>query len=146
MSKPTAFLMKLLPMRPVPMTATVLPVTSTPSQGCQGCQVDQVCSRTICSEGQVMRAAVPMIRNANSAVASVRTSAVLLKGTWCRLAAARSMLSKPTAICATTLRLAAFPAANTDSSILSRSVVMSASMPPFTFSRISDCGGGSMRS
>ena len=33
MSKPTAFLMKLLPMRPVPITATVLPVTSSPSQG-----------------------------------------------------------------------------------------------------------------
>ena len=78
MSKPTAFLMKLFPMRPVPMTATVRPLTSSPSQGCDGCQVDQVCSRTICSDGQVLRAAAPMMRNANSAVASVSTSGVWL--------------------------------------------------------------------
>jgi len=51
MSKPTAFLMKLLPMRSVPMTATVLLVTSSPSHGRYGCHVDHVCSRIICSLG-----------------------------------------------------------------------------------------------
>ena len=136
MSKPTAFLTKLLPMRPVPITATVLPVTSSPSQGWYGCHVDQVCSRTICSEGQVLRATAPMIRKANSAVASVSTSAVWLNGILCSLAAARSMLSKPTASWATIFRPAALPAANTSRSMGSRRVVISASMPLRTFSRI----------
>ena len=135
--------MKLLPMRPVPITATVLPVISSPSHGWYGCQVDHFFSRTICSEGKVLRATQPMIRNANSAVASVKTSAVWLNGIWWTLAAARSTLSKPTASWATTFRPAAFPAAKTSPSILSRSVVIRASIPERTFSRISSFGGGS---
>ncbi len=67
----------------------------------------------------------------------------MLNGILCLLAEARSMLSKPTASWATTLRPAGFPAANTSSSILSRRVVISASMPLFTFSRMRARGGGS---
>ena len=82
-----------------------------PARDAYGCQVDQVCSRTICSDGQVLRATAPMMRNANSAVASVSTSGVWLKGIRWRLAAARSMLSTPTASWATSFRPAAAPAA-----------------------------------
>src|SRR2546425_4942385 len=38
MSKPTAFLIKACPIRPVPMTAAVLAVTSSPRKGRYGCQ------------------------------------------------------------------------------------------------------------
>ncbi len=81
------------------------------------------------------------MKKANSAVASVRTSGVLVNGIRCRLAASRSMLSKPTASWATTFRPAAAPAAKTSSSILSRSVVIRASIPERTLSRISFLGG-----
>ena len=84
------------------------------------------------------------MKNAYSAVASVSTSGVWVNGILWRLAAARSMLSKPTAIWATILRLAAAPAESTSSSIVSRSVVMRASMPPFTRLTISVFGGGSI--
>ena len=78
---------------------------------------------------------MPIMKKANSAVASVSTSAVLVNGTLYLLASARLMLSKPTAICATTLS-EPFPASKISASIGSRSVVINASMPLFTFSMI----------
>ena len=85
---------------------------------------------------------MPIMKKANSAVASVSTSAVLVKGILYLLASARLMLSKPTAICATTLS-EPFPASKISASIGSRSVVINASMPLFTFSIISFFGGAS---
>jgi hypothetical protein len=82
------------------------------------------------------------MKNANSAVASVSTSAVFVNGILYLLAPARLMLSKPTAICATTLSVS-LPASNTSASIGSRSVVIKPSMPLFTFSTMSFFGGAS---
>ena len=82
------------------------------------------------------------MKNANSAVASVSTSAVFVNGILYLLASARLMLSKPTAICATILS-EPFPASKTSASIGSRSVVINASMPLFTFSMINFFGGAS---
>ena len=82
------------------------------------------------------------MKKAYSAVASVSTSGVWVKGILCRLAAARSMLSTPTAIWETTRSPDAFPAAKTSSSIRSRSVVISAWIPERSFSSTSDFGGG----
>ncbi len=82
------------------------------------------------------------MKKAYSAVASVSTSGVWVKGILWRLAAARSMLSTPTAIWETTLSPVALPAARISSSILSRSVVISAWIPPCSFSSTSRFGGG----
>src|SRR5256885_759662 len=45
-SNPTHFLISAKPMRPVPITAIVLPVTSSPKNGRYGCQAPQRLSRT----------------------------------------------------------------------------------------------------
>ena len=82
------------------------------------------------------------MKKAYSAVASVRTSGVWVKGILCRFAAARSMLSTPTAIWETTRSPEAAPAAKTSSSIGSRSVVTRAAIPERTFSRTRAFGGG----
>ncbi len=82
------------------------------------------------------------MKKAYSAVASVRTSGVWVNGIRWRLAAARSMLSTPTAIWETTRSPEAAPAARISSSIGSRRVVMRATMPERTFSRTSGFGGG----
>src|SRR5207244_2336335 len=81
----------------------------------------------------VLRASVPTMENPNSGVSSVRTSGVFVNGTLYLLASARLMLSKPTAICATTFNVP-FPASKTSASIGSRSVVIKPSMPLFIFS------------
>ena len=70
----------------------------------------------------------PSMKNANSAVASVRTSGVLVKGIRCRLAASRSMLSKPTASWATTFSPAA-----------------AAATPHRALRAMAETGGGSLR-
>ena len=129
-------------MRPRPTTASVRPVTSSPSHGWYGCHVAHWCSRTCVSAGYSLRATAPRMRKANSAVASVSTSAVWVNGMRWRFAAARSMLSKPTAICATTFSPDEAPAARTSSSMRSRRVVTSAAIPERTFSRTSWRGGG----
>ena len=103
MSNPEHFLIIASPMRPVPMIAMVLPVTSSPRNGRNGCHDGHFCSRTSRSLAYILRASIPIMKNANSAVASVSTSAVFVNGILYLLASARLMLSKPTAICATTL-------------------------------------------
>ena len=142
MSNPEHFLIIARPMRPVPMIATVLPVTSSPRNGRNGCHDGHFCSRTNRSLCHILRASIPIIKKPNSAVASVSTSAVLVKGILYLLASARLMLSKPTAICATTFNVP-FPASNTSASIGSRSVVINPSIPLFTFSMINFFGGAS---
>ena len=142
MSNPEHFLIIARPMRPVPMTAIVLPVTSSPRNGRNGCHDGHFCSRTSRSLCHILRASVPIMKNANSAVASVSTSAVFVNGILYLLASARLMLSNPTAICATTFSVP-FPASNTSASIGSRSVVIKPSMPLFTFSMINFFGGAS---
>src|SRR5579859_526743 len=142
MSKPTHFLMNASPILPVPITATVLPVTSSPRNGMYGCQYPHWFSRVRCSAAHIFRASVPIMKNANSAVASVSTSAVCVNGTLYRFASARLMLSNPTAICATTFSFP-FPASNTSASIWSRNVVISPSTPDRTLSRITLFGGAS---
>src|SRR5437762_1421255 len=79
---------------------------------------------------------------AHEAVASVSTSAVFVNGILYLFASARLTLSKPTAICATTLSVP-FPASKTSASIGSRSVVINPSMPLFTLSMINFFGGAS---
>ena len=123
MSKPEHFLIIARPMRPVPMMAMVLPVTSSPRNGRNGCHDGHFCSRTRRSLCHILRASIPIMKKANSAVASVSTSAVLVNGILYLFASARLMLSKPTAICATTLS-EPFPASKTSASIGSRSVVI----------------------
>src|SRR5262249_47448214 len=130
------------PMRPVPMTAMVLPVTSSPRNGRNGCHEGHFCLRTSRSLCHIFLASMPIMKNANSAVASVSTSAVLVNGILYLLASARLMLSNPTAICATTFSVP-FPASNTSESIGSRSVVIKPSMLLFTFSMIKFLGGAS---
>ena len=142
MSKPEHFLIIARPMRPVPMMAMVLPVTSSPRNGRNGCHDGHFWSRTRRSLAYILRASMPIMKKANSAVASVSTSAVFVNGTLYLLASARLMLSKPTAICATTLS-EPFPASKISASIGSRSVVINPSMPLFTFSMISFFGGAS---
>ena len=142
MSKPEHFLIIARPMRPVPIMAMVLPVTSSPRNGRNGCHDGHFCSRTRRSLCHILRASIPIIKNANSAVASVSTSAVFVNGTLYLFASARLMLSKPTAIWATTFNVP-FPASKTSASIGSRSVVINPSMPPFTFSMIIFFGGAS---
>ena len=142
MSNPEHFLIIARPMRPVPMMAMVLPVTSSPRNGRNGCQEGHFCSRTRCSLCHILRASIPIMKKANSAVASVSTSAVFVNGILYRLASARLMLSNPTAICATTFSIP-FPASNTSASIGSRRVVIKASMPLFTFSIINFFAGAS---
>ena len=142
MSNPEHFLIIARPIRPVPMTAMVLPVTSSPRNGRKGCQDGHFCSRTSRSLCHILRASMPIMKNANSAVASVRTSAVFVNGTLYLFASARLMLSKPTAICATIFNVP-FPASKTSALIGSRSVVINPSMPLFTFSMINFFGGAS---
>src|SRR5215470_18081736 len=142
MSKPTHFLMNASPIRPVPITATVLPVTSSPKNGKYGCQNPHLFSRVRCSACHIFRASSPIMKKANSAVASVSTSAVCVNGILYRFASARLMLSKPTANWATTFSVP-FPAPNTSASIGSRKLVISPSIPELTFSRISFFGGAS---
>src|SRR4030095_13913653 len=103
MSNPEHFLIIAKPMRPVPMMAMVLPVTSSPRKGRNGCHEGHFCSRTRRSLAYILRASMPSMRKANSAVASVSTSAVCVTGTLYLLASARSMLCKPTALCPTPL-------------------------------------------
>src|SRR2546430_1235794 len=71
MSNPEHFLIIAKPMRPVPMIATVLPVTSSPRNGRNGCHDGHFCSRTNRSLCHIFRASIPIMKNANSAVASV---------------------------------------------------------------------------
>ena len=142
MSKPEHFLIIARPIRPVPITAMVLPVTSSPRNGRNGCHDGHFCSRTSLSLCHIFLASMPIMKNANSAVASVSTSAVLVNGILYLFAAARSMLSKPTAICATTFSVP-FPPSKTSESIGSRSVVIKPSIPLFTLSTINFFGGAS---
>src|SRR6266478_3452050 len=53
MSKPEHFLIMARPMRPVPMIAIVLPVTSSPRNGRNGCHDGHFCSRTRRSLGRI---------------------------------------------------------------------------------------------
>src|SRR5207244_13227913 len=80
MSKPEHFLIIANPMRPVPMIAMVLLVTSSPRNGRNGCHEGHFCSRTRRSLRHILRANIPIMKKANSAVASVSTSAVLVNG------------------------------------------------------------------
>ena len=142
MSNPVHFLIIARPIRPVPITAMALPVTSSPRNGRNGCHDGHFCSRTKRSLCHILRASTPIMKNANSAVASVSTSAVFVNGILYLFASARSMLSNPTAICATALSVP-FPASNISASIGSRKVVIKPSMPLFTFSMINFFGGAS---
>src|SRR5580704_1697039 len=142
MSNPEHFLISASPMRPVPITAIVLQVTSSPRKGRYGCQYPHLFSRVRCSAGHIFRASDANRKKANSAVASVNTSAVFVNGTLERLASARLILSKPTAYCATTFSVP-LPASKTSASIGSRKVVISPSIPDFTFSTMRLLGGGS---
>src|SRR5262249_45459098 len=66
MSKPRHFLMSASPIRPVPITAMVLPEISSPRKGKNGCQAPHFCSRTIFSLSHRRRASAPIIRKVNS--------------------------------------------------------------------------------
>src|SRR5215510_3791129 len=80
MSNPEHFLIIARPIRPVPITAMVLPVTASPRNGRNGCNEGHVGSRTSRSLCHIFLASMLIIKNANSAVASVSTSAVFVNG------------------------------------------------------------------
>src|SRR5205814_9727378 len=99
------FLMIARPMRPVPTMPIILPVTSSPRNGRNGCHDGHLCSRTSRSLCHIFLVSMPIMKNANSAVASVSTSDVLVNGIFYLFASARLKLSNPTTICATTFSL-----------------------------------------
>src|SRR5712671_242433 len=128
--EPGAFLDHRQPNPPGPDNGDRLPGHFVAKKRQVGVPVSHLFSRVRCSAVHSFRVSAPIMKNANSAVASVSTSAVWVKGILYRLASVRLMLSKPTAICATTFSFP-LPASNTSASIWSRSVVINPSTPDF---------------
>ncbi len=107
MSNPKHFFIIASPMRPVPMMAMVLPVTSSPRNGKYGCHAPHFCSlHQPLALPQLARQAAHDEKSELGGRFREHVGACCVKGMWYRLASARLMLSKPTASCATTFKRA----------------------------------------